>query len=205
MDAPRIVPDGIDMGRPHAGAGVRLVAFLIDLLLFIGLAEGAILSYHFRLELTRAILGNPPFLGIVLDWCALLFPFHYFTLMECSPLQGTLGKYFLGIKVTDLDGGRISPLRAAGRTLSWLFCLYLFPVWIANVTLMDVEKRQALHDLMSGCLVMQRDKESAEAAGDPDVGTPAPMIHPEGITARGGARDGVDGRPGASASPPPRP
>ena len=39
----------------------------------------------------------------------------YYILMECSPMQGTLGKRALRLKVTDLNGRRIRFGRAFGR------------------------------------------------------------------------------------------
>src|SRR5579864_4132901 len=45
---------------------------------------------------------------IVVQWL-------YFALLESSEYQATLGKMALGIKVTDLEGNRISFGRATGR------------------------------------------------------------------------------------------
>lgn len=78
----------------------------------------------------------------------------YFALMESSKKQATLGKRALGIKVTTTNGGRISFGRATGRyfgkILSSIFCIgYLMVAF--------TRRKQGLHDMMSGCLVVNND------------------------------------------------
>ena len=78
----------------------------------------------------------------------------YHTMMECSSRQATLGKMALGIKVTDLNGNRISFARANGR---------FFGKWLSG-SIMNIgylmaaftEKKQALHDMLAGCLVLAK-------------------------------------------------
>ena len=74
--------------------------------------------------------------------------------MESSPFQATLGKLALGLYVTDLKGQRISLKRATGRT---------FAKFLSIVTLLlgylgagFTSKKQALHDLVAGCLVLRK-------------------------------------------------
>jgi uncharacterized RDD family membrane protein YckC len=78
----------------------------------------------------------------------------YFTLQESSSAQATLGKRALGIKVTDLQGGRLSFAHALGRwvaaTLSYL-TLYI-GFFMAGFT----QRKQALHDLVAGTLVVDQ-------------------------------------------------
>lgn len=87
----------------------------------------------------------------------ILFPlialWLYNTLFECSSMQGTLGKALLGIKVTDRRGDRIGFFKAAIRSL----CKY-FIVPLSNIGYLLVlftKKKQALHDILSGTLVVQ--------------------------------------------------
>ncbi len=78
----------------------------------------------------------------------------YFTLLEASPMQGTLGKMICGMKVTDLDGRRIRWGRANGRYFGrWLSGL---PSCIGFLMPIFTEKKQALHDLLAGCLVLRK-------------------------------------------------
>ncbi len=78
----------------------------------------------------------------------------YFALMESSSKQATVGKMALGIVVTDLSGNRISFGRATGRYFGkivsgMILCIGYF---MAGFT----ERKQALHDIMSSCLVVLR-------------------------------------------------
>lgn len=81
---------------------------------------------------------------------AVLFP--YFAVLESSPLQATVGKWLLGIKVTDLTGKRISFARAAARFFAKILSgqFLLIGYFIAAFT----EKSQALHDLLAATLVV---------------------------------------------------
>ncbi|MFC4769920.1 RDD family protein [Effusibacillus consociatus] len=81
----------------------------------------------------------------------------YVALMESSSIQGTLGKKLVGIKVTDIHGNRISFLRATGRHFSKLLSYMIFFIgfFMAGFT----EKKQALHDMIAGCLVVKKPTE----------------------------------------------
>jgi len=78
----------------------------------------------------------------------------YSTAMESSRHQGTLGKMAMGIKVTDMDGNRISFARSNGR---------FFGKWVSGA-IMNIgylmaaftEKKQALHDILANCLVVRK-------------------------------------------------
>ncbi|MBI2875162.1 MAG: RDD family protein [Firmicutes bacterium] len=84
-------------------------------------------------------------IGLALNWL-------YFTLLESSPKQATLGKMALRIVVTDLNGGRISFGRANGRYWGKIpsAIIFLIGFIMAGFT----RKKQGLHDLMAGTLVI---------------------------------------------------
>jgi len=147
----------------YAGFWRRFVAMIIDglvlspilLIMFastglFGLISGAG-GDRDRAALGAALFGIGIFLGLVIY---LAGSWLYHTLMECSRHQATLGKVALGIKVTDLDGNRISFARANGR---------FFGKWLSGAV-MNVgylmaaftEKKQALHDILASCLVIQK-------------------------------------------------
>lgn len=76
----------------------------------------------------------------------------YHTMMESSRHQATLGKMALGIKVTDLNGNRISFSRANGRFFGkWLSSAIMN---IGYLMAAFTEKKQALHDILASCLVV---------------------------------------------------
>lgn len=77
----------------------------------------------------------------------------YHSLMESSNWQATLGKRAVGIKVTDLDGNRISFLRAFGRYFAKIVSALI--LCIGYIMAGFTEKKQALHDMMAGTLVVK--------------------------------------------------
>ena len=78
----------------------------------------------------------------------------YYTLMESSRFQGTLGKMAVQIKVTDLDGNRISFGQATGRHFGKFLSAILLGIGFIMVAF--TEKKQGLHDVMAGCLVVRK-------------------------------------------------
>ncbi len=76
----------------------------------------------------------------------------YFTLMESSARQATLGKMALGIVVTDDAGKRISFARANVRY--WSKILSAMFLCIGYMMAGFTEKKQALHDLIASTLVV---------------------------------------------------
>ena len=78
----------------------------------------------------------------------------YHALMESSRWQATPGKLALGIRVTDLNGHRISFGRATGRHFGKI--VSSIPLLIGWIMAAFTEKKQALHDMMAGCLVINK-------------------------------------------------
>lgn len=86
----------------------------------------------------------------VMVYCMIFTPWPYFALMHSSRLQATIGKKTVGIKITDMHGERIGFLRATLR----YFCLWLFfPFFF---TFFMTPRRQMLHDLICGTVVVRR-------------------------------------------------
>lgn len=78
----------------------------------------------------------------------------YFALMESSAKQATLGKMALGIVVTDVNGKRISFARATGRFFSKALVSSI--LLVGYIMAAFTEKKQGLHDLIAGTLVMRQ-------------------------------------------------
>jgi uncharacterized RDD family membrane protein YckC len=144
----------------YAGFWLRLAAYLIDNVLL-----GAVLGNI----LLRPLMGRPG--GIPADdpWfmftntspqvTALMLLFLmgnwvYFASLESSPWRATLGKKALGLMVVDLAGNRISFPRASGRFFAKIISsmTFLIGFLMAGFT----AKKQALHDMLAGCLVTRR-------------------------------------------------
>ena len=79
----------------------------------------------------------------------------YHALMESSEWQATVGKKALGLVVTDMAGRRVSFWRATGRHFAKIVT-NMVPVFIGYVMAGFTQQKQALHDLISGCLILRR-------------------------------------------------
>jgi uncharacterized RDD family membrane protein YckC len=92
------------------------------------------------------------------QWVSDIFPllifWLYFSLMESSDKQATVGKIILGIRVTGIDGNKISFLRATGRVFAKF--LSLIALGIGFLMVAFTKRKQGLHDMVSETLVVKR-------------------------------------------------
>jgi uncharacterized RDD family membrane protein YckC len=144
----------VEQGVVYSGFWRRFGAVLIDwLVLWFGLFAISLAG-----GFSAAVVGTGGDAGagfpliILAFW--LVMPWMYFALMECSKLQGTLGKLAVGVKVTDLAGQRIGFGRATGRYWSRLISQML--LYIGYVMAAFTARKQALHDMMAGTVVILR-------------------------------------------------
>lgn len=156
-------PAGVARPIGYAGFWLRLVAWFIDRIIlqitlaFIALplmAGNAMRSWMFHPpqspEELAAFFGSFAKLIVV----AIVINWLYFALLESSAWQGTIGKKTLGLEVTDMAGRRISFARATGRYFGKIISgmILLIGFIMAGFT----AQKQALHDMMAGCLVMRK-------------------------------------------------
>jgi uncharacterized RDD family membrane protein YckC len=130
----------------YAGFWRRLLAYVIDSVFLFGvqliLATGVLLVAPGDL---RSMLNVAP-VSAAIGWA-------YFALFESSPARGTLGKKALSLYVGDLHGDPITfrraVLRNALKIISWLLLGFGF------VFAAFSPRKQALHDLLAGTLVLR--------------------------------------------------
>ncbi len=142
--------------QAYAGFWERFGAAILDGLIMsavgflINLAFGVNMADMFRRGMTPGAViasyaSGANIATVVLNWL-------YYALQESGPMQATLGKRALGIKVVGAGGQRISFANATGRFfgkyISTIICCigYLFPLWDA--------RRQALHDKIANTFVV---------------------------------------------------
>jgi uncharacterized RDD family membrane protein YckC len=75
----------------------------------------------------------------------------YEAFLESSSYQATLGKMIFGMKVTDLQGNRISFARATGRHFAKIVSAII--LFIGFIMVGFTERKQGLHDILAGTLV----------------------------------------------------
>lgn len=136
-----------DFHRPvyYAGFWRRFLALFIDgiVLQIVEMLVATAMGYSV-FDVEREYFDAPGIISLVIGWL-------YFAAQESSSAMGTLGKRAVGIRVTTLDGDRISFARASGRHfakfLSTLILLigYFMMLWDS--------KKQTLHDKMAETLV----------------------------------------------------
>ncbi len=143
----------------YAGFWLRLVAYLIDsVLVAIAVLFVVVLPLMQRagipIENAQVLLTGTSRQVFAINLAAAVAQWLYWSVMESSAWQATLGKRMLGLRVTDLAGRRISLARASGRYFGKIIStlLLLFGFVMAGFT----QKKQALHDMMAGCLVLKK-------------------------------------------------
>jgi uncharacterized RDD family membrane protein YckC len=134
--------------------GTAAVMILIPLIFLTGL--GAFLSKIFA-DQDIDDMGAFMLVGIVflLATISLVVTWLYHAWMESSEWQATVGKRVLGLVVTDAAGQRISFGRATARHFSKIIT-NMVPLAIGYIMAGFTEKKQALHDMIAGCLVLRR-------------------------------------------------
>jgi uncharacterized RDD family membrane protein YckC len=149
----------------YAGFWLRVVAFIIDALVlyFVGIIVTLPFAASMGMGMRGMMNGRPPDLQTLLPMIhamirlALLrtiLNWLYYALLESSAWQATLGKKALGLEVTDLDGNRISFGRATGRFFAKIISSII--LGIGYIMAGFTEKKQALHDILAGTLVIRK-------------------------------------------------
>ena len=143
----------------YAGFWLRVCASIIDgvILMVGGFVGGGVIGFVLGFALAAAgsfqqqeiqticgIMGGA--FGMVLNWL-------YYTLLEASGWQATLGKKALGLKVETEGGKRISWGVANARY--WSKIISALILFIGFLMAAFTEKKQALHDKIAGTLVVR--------------------------------------------------
>lgn len=134
--------------------GLGFVLIMIPLIFLTGLHE-VLGQFHPDEELNDA--GIFALMGFVflLATASLVLTWLYHALMESSEWQATLGKKALGLVVTDMSGQRVSFARSTGRHFGKIIT-NMVPLFIGYIMAGFTAKKQALHDMLAGCLVLRR-------------------------------------------------
>lgn len=143
----------------------RVLAFFVDamiLILLIGIVDalGIPVFDDFRVvelpvdgsaDPEKLVIPSIPGLIVTIS-----LVWGYYVGFEVSSYEATPGKIALALRVTDLEGRRIGILRATLRHFAkFLTAATLFVgFFMAAFT----RKRQTLHDLIAGCLVLSKTK-----------------------------------------------
>jgi len=144
----------------YGGFWIRFVAIIIDAII-VGIAMAPI---KFAIVGPMFMNGDFPYRSGHFGW---VFPafiakvaiiervgwWLYDALLTCSNKQGTVGKMIFGLKVTDMQGQRISFMHATGRHFAKYISFLV--ACIGFIMAGFTARKQALHDLIAGTVVIR--------------------------------------------------
>lgn len=147
----------LSVSNIYASGFRRLVAWFIDKMV-VGFILGILLwnpwdwnsysDYDWWLN-----WGNFHFTFLSHRALKLLVVMLYYAAMESSKFQGTIGKLVLGIKVTDVNGERITFSKALLRNLSKIISGAI--LMIGYLMILFDSKKQGLHDKIADTYVVK--------------------------------------------------
>ncbi len=153
----------------YAGFWLRFVAYIIDYIILyvinliiivpilgvVGISAGASMDFGSMTEGDYIQMIQTILMAVVAGSIVLMVVnVLYYTLMEASKFQGTVGKMALGLKVTDRDGNKLDFVKALLRNLGKIVSGAI--IMIGYIMAGFTEKKQALHDMFVGALVVKK-------------------------------------------------
>lgn len=147
-------------GAFYGGFWARLAAFLIDgAVLALGITViSIVLMVFFLFGGGTNVVGLWVFIAVF----AIVLMWIYSAGLDSSGMRGTVGKRVMGLMVVDRRGNKLSMLRATWRfVMKWVSLIVLFVGFLVALT---NRRRQTLHDLAAGTLVIRREYAQVAAA-----------------------------------------
>jgi uncharacterized RDD family membrane protein YckC len=161
-----------EISTPHfvryAGFWRRAVAYVIDALIIVVLAMPFLMllaprdlsawEQYSKLPTDQLFdLTNPVVRPIMIIVLPVMFVagWLYYALSESSIWQATPGKRLLGLRVANMEGQRLSFTRASARFFGKVLT-GLVPFGVGWILAGLTKRKQALHDMIAGCLVLRR-------------------------------------------------
>lgn len=158
------------MNTTYAGFWLRFVAYIIDYIIiyvvqsFIFIPVLGLLGITFAANVGNVenmsdaeALGMFGSMMAVAGATALLttvIAILYWSLMESSKFQATVGKLALGLKVTDMEGKNLDLTKSLIRNVCKIISGMI--IFIGYIMAGFTEKKQGLHDIIAGTLVVKK-------------------------------------------------
>lgn len=139
--------------KQYAGFWIRLLASLLDGVILLVAAICIMVLTGVPME------HMMDFINVELEgytWQQSMYVFLsllYVILLPASTLQGTLGKAALGLKITDVNGERISVWRSLGRALSEILSTII--LFIGYIMIAFHREKRGLHDIIARTYVIR--------------------------------------------------
>jgi uncharacterized RDD family membrane protein YckC len=151
-----------------AGFWLRFVAYIIDTVIIYSLQSFIFMPLFGLLGISFAsrdfenmsdaevmgAIGAVTALSTGVIFLSSVLAILYWSLMESSKYQATVGKLALGLKVTDMDGNSLDFVKALVRNICKI--LSGMVMFIGYIMVGFTEKKQGLHDIIANTLVVKK-------------------------------------------------
>ncbi|MGH8703108.1 MAG: RDD family protein, partial [Burkholderiales bacterium] len=127
----------------YAGFWSRFAALIVD--------NAIVTIFGLALLIAAAFVGAGAV--AIANLAFIVIAILYWPLMESSERQATVGKQLLGIQVTDANGARLTFVRSLLRNIAKI--LSSLPFGLGFLLAAFTARKQALHDLITKCLVVR--------------------------------------------------
>lgn len=159
LEKSEAVPKVSHVSDEFAPVWRRLLASMIDVSIVLLVILPGVIAFFWVVEVVTGLVGmdrenSRQLAGIAAVLLGMIGDWLYHARMQSSSRQATYGKQFMGLKVTGLAGEPISFGQATGRHFAKFLSTFALLVgfFIAAIT----RKKQALHDMVAGTLVVRR-------------------------------------------------
>lgn len=158
------------MNTNYAGFWLRFVAVIIDGIILgavqfvaimpvlgimgIGIADNMENFDSSDQAEAMSMMGSMMAMAGVAQIVFLVIQTLYYSLMESSNYQASVGKMVLGLKVTDIAGNKLDFTKALVRNLCKIISSMI--LLIGYLMAAFTEKKQALHDMIANTLVVKK-------------------------------------------------
>jgi uncharacterized RDD family membrane protein YckC len=158
------------MNTNYAGFWLRFVAYIIDIIIvyvaqsFIFVPVFGLMGISFASNVgDMQNMSDAEAMGMIGSMMAVMgttillataISILYWTLMESSKYQATVGKMALGLKVTDVEGKNLDFVKALIRNLCKIISTMI--LYIGYMMAGFTDKKQGLHDMIAGTLVVKK-------------------------------------------------
>ena len=127
----------------YAGFWSRVAALIVD--------SAIVTIFGLALLIAAGFVGAGAV--VIANFAFMLVALLYWPLMESSERQATIGKQLLGIQVTDANGARLTFVRSLLRNLAKI--ISSLPFGLGFLLAAFTARKQALHDMITKCLVVR--------------------------------------------------
>lgn len=158
------------MNSNYAGFWLRFVAYVIDFVIinvvqwFVFIPIFSLLGISFASQVGNVenmseaeavgMVGAMMALGGATFVLTTAIALLYWSLMESSKYQATVGKLALGLTVTDMDGNKLEFVKAFVRNICKIISGMI--MGIGYIMAGFTEKKQGLHDIIANTLVVKK-------------------------------------------------